>query len=288
LPPNERFRAARRLLVQIGMPVSLPAIVPSEVPRIIAPRPAGSLTAEQRLRADKLVAIFENGEQFEGGKPVRKVYEYCERLADGRGYTAGWAGFTTGTADALEVIEQYQKEKPGNPLARYLPRLRVLAAEKSESIAGLSGFPDAWRAAAADPAFRRIQDDVVDKEYYAPAMARADSIGAMLPLTRAALYEAVIMHGDGDDPDSLKAIMDRATRAAGGTPREGVSEPVWLSHFLRFRKQDLHYANDPATRQEWRAAEGRADAMLALFKSGNFEFRGPITVNPYGASFTIP
>lgn len=34
-------------------------------------------------------------------------YAYIEDIGDGRGYTAGIIGFTTGTGDLLEVVERY-------------------------------------------------------------------------------------------------------------------------------------------------------------------------------------
>src|SRR5271156_3662995 len=51
-------------------------------------------------------------------------YTYIEDIHDGRGYTGGIIGFCSGTSDMLEVIENYTKAEPGNPLAPFLPALR--------------------------------------------------------------------------------------------------------------------------------------------------------------------
>jgi hypothetical protein len=144
------------------------------------------LTAEQKLRADRLISVFEND-------TIELQYAYIEDIDDGRGYTAGRAGFTTATADLLVVVERYTSVAPGNELAAYLPRLRELAAEASPATDGLDGVPEAWAHAADDPRFRAAQDEVVDDQ-----------------------------HGPGDDPDGLPAMIDRTVSRAGGSPTTGV------------------------------------------------------------------
>jgi chitosanase len=58
------------------------------------------LTKEQKKRCEEYTSIFEND-------TIELQYAYVENIRDGRGYTAGRAGFTTGTADALEVIKKF-------------------------------------------------------------------------------------------------------------------------------------------------------------------------------------
>src|SRR5436305_8124443 len=88
---------------------------------------AAPLTHAQRIRADKLISQFENS---------TSTIQYCYigALDDGRGYTAGRAGFTSATGDLLEVAELYTHAVPGNPLADLLPRLRELAANQDGSL----------------------------------------------------------------------------------------------------------------------------------------------------------
>ncbi|ARX88391.1 hypothetical protein SMD44_07878 [Streptomyces alboflavus] len=75
----------------------------------------GGLSAEQRRRADQLVSVFENG-------TTKIQYGYAENLDDGRGVTAGRAGFTTDDGDALEVVRAYTDKKPDNPSPASSPR----------------------------------------------------------------------------------------------------------------------------------------------------------------------
>ncbi|MBK8269585.1 MAG: chitosanase [Planctomycetes bacterium] len=182
------------------------------------------LTVEQKLRAEQYTSIFEND-------TIVLQYAYVVALDDGRGYTAGRAGFTTATCDALEVIKRYTLFKPGNGLARFLPRLVELCDANSDSLVGLDGFPDAWAAAAVDSDFLGVQDDVVDDYYYRPALSHAVSVGLRSPLGVAALYDAIIQHGEGDDHDGLQAMIDRTSMRAGGTPATGVDEVKWLRFF---------------------------------------------------------
>lgn len=248
-----------------------PAVVPSTMA-------SPHFTAEQRLRADRIVSVFENG-------TIEIRYDYVERLSDGRGYTAG-RGFTTGTGDVLAVIEDYAKRSPRNALERYLPALRKLAAAHSDAIIGLEGFPGAWtKAAKSDPIFRKCQDDEVDRSSFSPAMEIADGLGLKTALGRFAIYDAIFMHGPGDDPDGLPALVKAATRDAHGAPKDGASsEPTWLLAFVRARRATLVHAHDPSTRAEWAKAVGRADVFLDLLAAKNFDLRGPIHL---GADYDV-
>ncbi len=225
---------------------------------------------------DALVSIFEN-------LTLRIRYDYIENLNDGRGFTAGRAGFTSGTDDLLQVAQEYTVRKPDNALAPYLSALR--AVNGSDSTAGLGGFPEAWRASATDPQMIAAQDAVNDQLYRVPAHKLANKLGLVLPLSRAALYEAGIQHGYGSDPDSVKKIAERASAQAGGAPSAGVDEPTWLLTFLQMRRADLLNPANTASATEWQKSVGRADAMITLYHSGNFDLTQPITISVFGKTF---
>ena len=57
----------------------------------------------------------------------RAQYRYIEDIHDGRGYTAGIIGFTSGTGDMLEVVKLYSRAEANNPLAAFQ---RALAARQ--------------------------------------------------------------------------------------------------------------------------------------------------------------
>ncbi|MEC0251175.1 chitosanase, partial [Bacillus halotolerans] len=216
--------------------------------------------------------IFENG-------TTEIQYGYVEPLGDGRGYTCGRAGFTTATGDALEVVEVYTKAVPNNKLKKYLPELRRLAEEESDDISNLKGFASAWRSLGNDKDFRAAQDKVNDRLYYQPAMKRSENAGLKTALAKAVMYDTVIQHGDGDDPDSFYALIKRTNKKAGGSPKDGIDEKKWLNKFLDVRYDDLMNPADPDTRDEWRESVARVDVLRSVAKSNNYNLNGPINIH---------
>jgi chitosanase len=235
----------------------------------------------RRARADALVNLFEHSS-------LETRYDALEELPDGRGITAGRAGFTSATGDLDDVVRRYVAERPDSPLAAYLPALDRLAAEHRADTAGLAGFADAWHRAASDPTLRAAQDAVVDEDDYQPAVRLAAEVGARLPLTLAVLYDTAVQHGDGDDPDGLAALATEATAAAGGAPGSGVDEATWLERFLDVRRRHLAHAADPSTRAAWAATVSRVDTLRSLLDRGDVALDGPIEVVVYGDTFTVP
>jgi chitosanase len=233
---------------------------------------AANLTTKQRNIADQLISLFENS-------TTEIQYCYIENIKDGRGYTAGRAGFTSATSDMLEVVERYTRAVPGNPLARYLPRLRVLTRRESGSTAGLEGLPDAWRQTCQDPRQRAAQDSLVDDWYYRPALRKARRVGLKLPLSIAQIYDAEIQHGGGTDPDGTPAMIRRTNKRAGGTPkRRQVSEKRWLKTFLKVRRATLRNPANRDTRAAWRESVSRVDVFSYLVRTGQWRLRAPVKV----------
>jgi chitosanase len=242
---------------------------------------AAGLTHAQRVRVDKLISQFENS--------TSKI-QYCfiAALDDGRGYTAGRAGFTSATGDLLEVAERYTRAVSDNPLANLLPRLRELAANGDGSLDGLEDLPQAWRDTCKDPRQRRIQDAVVDKEYYNPAVREWRRRGLHRPLSLAAIYDAEIQHGGGEDPDGVPAMLRRAAKRAHGTPRSsGVSEARFLRAFIHVRRATLAHAHNASTRAAWAMVVERADVWRQLVDTGQWELRSPIRVRTPNYNLTI-
>lgn len=234
-----------------------------------------SITADQKRRIEVLTTVFENSRaEFQ--------YGYIEDLHDGRGYTAGRIGFCTGTGDLLEVVERYTALQPGNPLAAYLPELRRLATSASDRTSGLPGFERNWKRAATDPSFRTSQDEEVEQSYFLPALEVAKSVGAETALSKGFLYDTLVQHGNGDDPDGLPALLLRAEHAAGGTPKSGVTEQIWLSTLMDQRLSTLLNATDPDTRAAWAESVDRVHAYRSILISGNWNLDGPIHVRVYG------
>lgn len=229
----------------------------------------------RKVLADKVISCFENDD------PVIQ-YGYIENLNDGRGYTAGRAGFTTGTGDFLLVVKYYTDAVPGNQLAQYLPVLESLAASESSSTNGLDNVTQAWKNCAGDPVFCHMQDSVSDLLYYLPAVQYCNEQHLMYPLTLLCLYDACIQHGDGNDPDGLSAMIERTNKKCG-SPKDGTAEYKWLYHFNQIREKVLKHPDNKETKDEWKESVGRVHALEGLRKDKIFLLdRSKITVKPYG------
>lgn len=228
---------------------------------------------------DGLVSIFENS-------TLEIQYGFIKDIGDGNGFTAGRAGFTSKTGDMLEVLREYEKLRPASTLAKYIgPLESVLHTASTEPIAGL--VADWPLAATQDPLFRKAQDLVNERLYRAPAEEMAQSLGLQLPLSRAAIYEAGIQHGYGDDHDSVSQIVARTNHVVGGAPRDGIDEVKWLDAFIDMREQDLRDPANKAYGPIFRDAVDRAQAIRKIFREGNYDLARPITVTVYGDTFTF-
>jgi chitosanase len=208
----------------------------------------------------------------------RAQYKYIEDIGDGRGYTAGIIGFCSGTGDMLEVVEAYTDAEPGNVLAKYLPALREVNGTDSHD--GLDpNFPADWRRAAADPAFQKAQDDERDSVYFNPAVNQAKSDG-LRALGQFIYYDAMVMHGPGNDADSFGGIR-RTAIAKAKPPAQGGSEVTYLNAFLDARKAAMK-------REEAHSDTSRVDTEQRVFlNNGNLDFTPPLTWKVYGDSYTI-
>ncbi|MFH8342287.1 chitosanase [Streptomyces sp. AM6-12] len=228
--------------------------------------------AEKEI-AMKLVSSAENS-----SLDWKAQYKYIEDIGDGRGYTAGIIGFCSGTGDMLDLVQLYADRKPGNVLAKYLPALRKVNGSDSHS--GLDpDFPKDWRKAAQDAVFQKCQDDERDRVYFDPAVAqgKADKLRA---LGQFCYYDAIVMHGDGDDPTSFRNIRGRALRTAK-PPAQGGDETAYLNAFLDARVWAMK-------QEEAHSDTTRVDTEQRVFlRKGNLDLKTPLDWKVYGDSYHI-
>ena len=247
---------------------------PSAAPLPAVSPATGSLAAglddpRKKEIALELVASAENSTLA-----WRHEYGYIEDIGDGRGYTAGLVGFCSGTSDLLAVVEEYTRREPGNLLAGYLPALRTV--DGSDSHAGLDpGFPAAWRAAARDPVFQKVQEDERDAMYFQPAvrLARADGLRA---LGQFAYFDAAVVHGVA----GLRAVR-QAALAQAKSPAQGGDEIAYLNAFLDARVKQMRT-------EEAHTDTTRVDTAQRLFlRRSNLDLTGPLTWKVYGDQYRI-
>ncbi|KAE8764459.1 chitosanase [Georgenia thermotolerans] len=239
--------------------------------------PSLSLTvdAARKERAAQITSTFENS-------TLDLQYGFAEDIGDGRGITAGRAGFTSGTGDLLLMVRRYTELEPGNVLAKYIPALEKV--DGSDSTAGLDGFTAAWAQAAKDPAQRRLQDDVVDELYFRPAMRMAEELGIRTPLGQAILWDTMIQHGSGGRNGTEAIIQDTLDEVG---PVDG-DEAAWLDAFLDARLHHLDRAYRDAENDADASSQSRIDALRSLVDSGNLAMNLPMEWEVYGTTFRLP
>ncbi|MFN8282390.1 MAG: chitosanase [Chitinophagales bacterium] len=235
--------------------------------------------AKQKILADKIVSIFENDDTI-------IQYGYVKNLGDGRGYTAGKAGFTSADGDLLQVVQKYTALVPNNLLVPYLPTLQTLADDGSDDTTAIPNFPAAWRACTGDPKFIDAQNYVADLLYYEPAIEACTDNGLKLPASLLCIYDCCIQHGDGDDPDGLYAIIDK-TNDDCGAAGEDIDELEWMMRFLYNRRKALLNPDNEETRDEWSQSVGRVDALNRILQNNLRLQNETVKVNPFGTEHII-
>jgi chitosanase len=269
-------RTSRRALLAL-MGASVAAIpllrAPAAAAAPFAAKAAGLDDPAKKEIAMELVSSAENS-----SLDWKAQYKYIEDIGDGRGYTAGIIGFCSGTGDMLDLVQLYADRKPGNVLAKYLPALRQVNGTDSHK--GLDpNFPKDWRKAAQDTVFQQAQNDERDRVYFNPAVqqGKADGLGVLGQFT---YYDAIVMHGDGDDPTSFRNIRKRALRTAK-PPAQGGGEVAYLNAFLDARVWAMK-------QEEAHSDTSRVDTEQRVFlRKGNLNLDPPLDWKTYGDSYHI-
>jgi len=282
------------VVLLLGLVLPLAVVIPqvggepeSSVPGgSVAPAPedTGDLTVPaKRDVAMQLVASAENSTLA-----WREQYGYIEWdvegvAAENRGYTAGLVGFCSGCGDMTRVIERYAALAPGNRLEQYLPALRrqeELGVGRVTQEGLGADFERDWRAAAGDPAFRATQDELVSQVYFDPAVAQG-LVDGVHALGQFAYFDALVMHGPGDDEGSFGGIRAVALRNAA-PPSQGGDETTWLDAFLdaRVAAMRTEVAHSDTTRVD--------TAQRRFLEEGNLHLTAPLRWSVYGDPYRIP
>ncbi|KAI9470884.1 MAG: lysozyme-like domain-containing protein [Benjaminiella poitrasii] len=213
--------------------------------------------------ASLITNVFEDGD-------ANFAYASCEDIHDSRGYTSGYAGFTTGTGDAETLIETYTKSHPNNKLKKYLPRIRQISnmpycdRKSRGTTKGLEGFCTAWKSEACDESgeFAETQRAWIYENYMLPSARYAARNGIRSALGKAIFYDTIIQHGfQYVEPDIN--IVRILTLTGPRTKNE--SEKDYLTRFLTTRRQlQCCYPDDV-----WPASASRSADLQTLVN--NFE-----------------
>lgn len=244
-------------------------------------RPPGLADPQRKHVAEAIISTFENS-------TTELPYAAAQRLGDGRGITAGRAGFTSGTHDLLLVMRRYEQiAGTATPLHRYVKPLtrideQVAEGGDGDSTRGLDGFESAWRRTSqTDPRLNQAQDAVYDDLYFRPATDRARAVGVTTALGQLALLDTGIQHGVGTGPDDLPALIEETGTPAG-------DDPAWLRRFLEVRRRHLENPAYEETTDVWRESLPRVDTLESLVDQQRFDLATPLSWTFAGTRFSVP
>lgn len=250
---------------------------------VVAPRAEGLADPDRRRVAEAIISTFENS-------TTSLPYAAAHRLDDGRGITAGRAGFTSGTHDLLLVMRRYeQMAGTANPLHRYLEPLTVIDTAVADGgdgsdTNGLKGFEDVWSSTSrTDPRLNAAQDAIYDQLYFRPAMDRAGRVGLITALGQLIILDTAVQHGLGS-PDGLDALLARTEQKRG----RATDDASWLATFLKVRRADLENPMDDETAEVWRESVPRVDTLESLLQQQRFDLATPIAWTFAGGRFSFP
>lgn len=249
-----------------------------------SPQATGLADPARRRVADAVISSFENSS-------TALPYDVAERLDDGRGITAGRAGFTSGTHDLLLVVQRYQRAAGTTALSRYLPALSAIDAAVRDGgdgadTTGLDGFEAVWQSTArSDPRLDRAQDAVFDQLSFAPAMAEARRLGVRTALGQLVLLDSAVQHGTDTDPDGLPTMVAQAGEAFGSGPAR--DEVGWLRAFLRVRRAHLLAPAAEETTEVWRESVPRVDTLATLLDEDRLDLAAPLSWSFAGQRFRV-
>ena len=208
----------------------------------------------------------------------QEQYAYIEDIGDGRGYTAGIIGFTSGTGDLLEVIDKYIELKPeNNELEKYVPALENVNGTDSHEGLGDSFIED-WINAAESQEMIAAQDMIVDEMYLNPAIEFANEDGLSM-LGAFIYYDALVVHGLGDDEDSFGGIRQVAIDKMR-IPAKGGDETEYLLCFLDARSLIM-------LKEEAHSDLSRIIMQKKFISEGNFTLSLPLSWTMYGDDFEL-
>ena len=239
----------------------------------------GTPTPAERVGRE-LTSVWEND-------TPELAYGYAENIHDGRGYTSGYVGFCTGTGDAIQVVDCYDKRRSaaeGNEMSKYVPALVAIndAFEATGQDQGDTSKLDAignwvkdWETSATTAAtrgdFHACQDQVVTLLYDQPSVQAAEARGLSTALGRAALYDTWINQG-GVGGAALAAQTDSALGLKGKIGST-ITEDAWLKKFLELRLAVL--AGDST----WKDSVDRAAGYEKARRRGNWALSQPVDSN---------
>ena len=205
--PNPNF-----ISVGLVLRVPGPAAGPAQPETPAGPDTEPATADEIRRVAMQITAVLETGSLNGYGA----LNDYDAGIVS---FGRHQATLASGSLEALLVRYLGASNTPqANALRSYMPRV----GQKDPALRNDSGFKDALRASADDPAMQSAQDAAIIVSHYNPAATAAGGWNVKSPLGVAMLYDTKIQGG-------METVLARAKNRVGGKPGEnGVTERAFL------------------------------------------------------------
>lgn len=116
-------------------------------------------------------------------------------------------------------------------------------------------------------------------------MHHAQQTNVKSALGQCAFYDAIIQHGDGDDGDSIGALIKKTEQDMHGKVNN--NEHQWIEKFLQVRRHDLTNPQNKETQEEWKGSVDRVDAMVDLIHKNNWNLQPPMHIKTVNHDKTI-
>ena len=141
-------------------------------------------------------------------------------------------------------------------------------------------FVRAWRRAARDPVFRRLQMRELDRVYFDPAVrrAKADGLGT---LGQFIYYDAIVMHGPGPGRQQLRWPTSPRAQLRTSTPADGGGQIHYLNVFLDVRRAAMK------REREHHDTSRIDDEQRVFLREHNLALRPPLIWHTYGDRYEI-
>jgi len=228
----------------------------------------------EHLIAQKLTSLFE---QSTFSMPINNITDEN----DGRGFTVGWAGFTTADEEPRRCIETYIKLVGENGLSGdVLDTIKRSQGNHATQALNNVNFKAMWKDACSNPSFQDAFQLTVSSIFGVPAQKYCDDYNFVFPISFAILFDSLIQHGNGNDPDSVPSMISSLNLGSSD------DEKVQMSAFLDERHRVLSHPNNTDTQVEWAASVGRVDSLRHILNT-NRNLKSPINFNWEHSSYSL-
>ena len=112
-----------------------------------------------------------------------------------------------------------------------------------------------------------------------PALEYAQDLNINTALGKCLIYDTIIDHKNGLDPDSIKAIIKRTQRKEGPRILVPDNEGQWLKTFLAVRLAVLTQPFNHLYRNGWMGSSDRIEIFYKLIRQQNWDLVGPINID---------